>query len=509
MKIFSVEQIRGADYYTIEHEPISSLELMGRAADACVNKIVRFINADNSEDIEIIVFCGLGNNGGDGMAIARLLNGYGYNLKICIVNHSEKRSNDFSANYKLIIEEKIILNEIRSVDDLKSLSFNSDGNTFIIDAMLGSGINKPAEGLIADCINYINAQPIKVISIDLPSGLFCDTANNSKDAIVKADYTLSFQFPKLSFMFAENASYIGEYSLLDIKLSEEFIDQTSTKNYFVTIQDVKPMLKIRNKNAYKGTFGHALIVAGSKGKMGAAVLAAKACNQSGAGLVTAHIPACGYDIIQTALPEVMADVDLEDDFITDNIRIEKYNAIGVGPGIGTDKQTGNVVKLLIQNSSKPIVFDADAINILSENKTWLSFIPAGSVFTPHIGEFERLVGKVSHSAERLKQQIEFSVKYNVYVVLKGAHTSISSSQGDLFFNSTGNPGMATGGSGDVLTGIITSLIAQGYSSGEACVLGVYLHGLAGDFAATARTEETMVAGDIIEYLSDAFKFIRE
>ncbi len=504
MKIFSVDQIREADKYTIEHEPISSIDLMERAAHACSERIEDLID---SED-EIIVFCGLGNNGGDGLAIARILNDSGYKVRIIVVNHSDKHSYNFSINYKLIKDE-IKHNEIRLVEDLKSLSFKSRGKTIIIDAILGSGINKPAQGLIADCINYINAQRVKVISINLPTGLFCDTPNDIKDAIINADYTMCFQFPKLSFMFPENTQYIGEFSLLDIGLSEKYILETSTKNYFITKQDVKLFLKTRNKNAHKGNFGHALIVAGSKGKIGAAVLASKACNHSGSGLVTVHIPACGYDIIQTSLPEVMANVDTEDDFITDNINIEKYNAIGVGPGIGTEKQSGNVLKLLIQNSSSPIVFDADAINILSENKTWLSFIPANSIFTPHIGEFERLVGKVSHSAERLKQQIEFSIKYNVYVVLKGAHTSISSPLGELFFNSTGNPGMATGGSGDVLTGIITSLIAQGYSSKEACIFGVYLHGLAGDFAAAEKTEETMIAGDIIENLSTAFKFIRE
>ena len=504
MKIFSVEQIREADKYTIEHEPISSIDLMERAAHACSERIEELID---SED-EIIVFCGLGNNGGDGLAIARILNDRGYQVRIIVFNHSDKHSNDFSINYKLIKDE-IKHNEIRLIEDLKSLSFESRGETIIIDAILGSGINKPVEGLIADCINYINAQRVKVISIDLPSGLFCDTSNDTKDAIIKADYTLCFQFPKLSFMFPENAQYIGEFSLLDIGLSEKYIKETSTKNYFITKQDVMLFLKTRNKNAHKGNFGHALIVAGSKGKIGAAVLASKACNHSGSGLVTVHIPACGYDIIQTSIPEVMANVDTEDDFITDNISLEKYNAIGVGPGIGTEKQTGNVLKLLIQNSSNPIVFDADAINILSENKTWLSFVPANSIFSPHIGEFERLVGKVSNSVERLKQQIDFSIKYNVYVVLKGAHTSISSPLGELFFNSTGNPGMATGGSGDVLTGIITSLIAQGYTSKEACILGVYLHGLAGDFAANEKTEETIIASDIITNLSEAYKFIRE
>ena len=510
MKIFSVEQIREADKFTIEHEPISSIDLMERAAWAISNWIRNGNSISN-----VVIFCGVGKNGGDGLAVARELKSFGHLVKVVIVSHSVSRSNDFIINYNLLKTEKEIetkeieINEIKSIDEIPSLVFEMRGAPIIIDALFGTGINKPIEGLFADIINFINKQNSKIISIDVPSGLYCDKSNGVDDVIVKANHTLTFQFPKLSFMFPENAEYVGEFSILDIGLSKEYISQTSTLNYFITKEIVKTFLKTRNRNAHKGNFGHALIVAGSKGKMGAAVLCAKACLYSGAGLVSAHVPASGNDIIQTSIAEVMADVDSESDFITDNIDLEKYNAVAIGPGIGLDKQTQNVLKLLIQNSSVPVVFDADAINILSENKTWLSFIPANSILTPHMKEFERLVGKVSNTEARLKQQIEFSIKYNVFVVLKGAHTSISTPNGEIYFNSTGNPGMATAGSGDVLTGIITSLLAQHYSPTQACILGVYMHGLSGDFAANKKTEETMIASDIIEHLSDAYKFIRE
>ncbi len=513
MKFFSVDQIREADKYTIDKEPIVSIELMERAAMACVNWIVEKFDVQT----EFKIICGTGNNGGDGLAIARLLIERKYSVHVVVINHSDKRSPDFIANYDKLKSKNTII-EIDSIASFKdkfqlvgtsSLSLGEGRAEVLIDAILGSGLNKPVDGLFADCIKFINQHSLTVISIDLPSGLFCDELNSKTDGIINATYTLTFQFPKISFMFTENANYIGAFSVLNIGLHPDYIAITSTKNYFTTTNDIKLFLKKRSKIAHKGDFGHALLIAGSYGKMGAAVLSSKACMQSGVGLLTVYIPKCGYTILQTTIPEAMVDVDSEENYISDNIKIGNYNAIGIGPGIGTEKQTQNVLKLLIQNSSAPLVFDADAINILSENKTWLSFIPAKSIFTPHPKEFERLVGKSENSMERLQLQRDFSLKYKSYVVLKGAHTAISCPDGNVFFNSTGNPGMATGGSGDVLTGIITSLLAQGYTSQQACVLGVYLHGLAGDFAAHKKTEEGMIASDIIENLNEAFKFLRE
>ena len=508
MKIFDVNQIREADKYTIEHEPIASIDLMERAATACVNWIT------DRYDIKTkcTIVCGLGNNGGDGLAIARLLIEKKYQVHVFIINHSDKRSADFAINYerlKSMISDNLKVVEISSIESLEN-NFEYNEQNILIDAIFGSGFNKPATGFIADVINFINQSNCEeIISIDIPSGLYCDKLNDVKDTIVKATFTLSFQFPKLTFMFPETSKFIGEFTVLDIGLHPDYINHTQTKNYLITKNDVSVFLKTRSKIAHKGNFGHALLVAGSYGKIGAAVLASKACMRTGVGLLTVHVPKCGYEILQTSIPEAMVDVDIETNYSTDNIRLEKYNAIGVGPGIGLEKQTQNVVKLLIQNTAVPVVFDADAINSISENKTWLSFIPANSVFTPHPKEFERLVGKSENSIERLKLQREFSIKYSVYLVLKGAHTSVSCPDGELYFNSTGNPGMATAGSGDALTGIITSLMAQGYTSQQSCILGVYLHGLAGDFAALEKSEGSMIASDIIEHLSDAFKFLKE
>ena len=506
MKIFFTDQIKEADKYTVEHEPISSIGLMERAAAACVKWIVERYTCE----ITFNIICGLGNNGGDGLSIARLLTERNYKTNVLIINYSEKRSADFVFNYdklKSISENKNNIHQINTIESLRT-TFSLSDESVIIDALFGSGLNKPVEGFAADVIEFVTQCTNKIISIDVPSGLYCDVLNKINDKIISANYTLTFQFPKLSFMFPETSNYVGEFDILDINLHPTYIRSTASQNYFLTKNDITTLLKKRNKTAHKGNFGHALIVAGSYGKMGAAVLSTRACLRSGVGLVTVHIPKAGNEIVQIAVPEAMADVDSEQNFISDSINLDRYNAIGVGPGIGIEKQTQNVVKLLIQNSIAPLVFDADAINCISENKTWLAFVPAGSIFTPHLKEFERMTGKSANSLERLHAQREFSIKNAVYVVLKGAHTSISCPDGNVFFNSTGNPGMATGGSGDVLTGIITSLLAQGYTSYQACVLAVYIHGSAGDFASYNKSEESMIASDIIEYLPQAFNFLR-
>ncbi len=505
MKIFSIPQIREADAYTIAQEPIASIDLMERAATACANWIAE--RYDTS--IKLNILCGLGNNGGDGLAIARLLAQQGYTTETFIINYSEKRSADLITNYERLkaVKTNSSIQEIHSLEAFQQ-TFLITPQTVVIDAVFGSGLNKPLEGLAAQVTGHVNKLHAHVIAIDVPSGLYSDELNAPSDEIMIAEYTLSFQFPKLSFMLPETAAVVGEFDVLDIGLHPDYIAHTSTKNYFVTKSDVAQLLKKRSSNANKGNFGHSLIIAGSKGKMGAAVLASKACLRSGTGLLTVHVPACGNDVLQISIPEAMCNADTEQNYITGLPPIERYNAIGIGPGIGQEKQTENVVKLLIQNTPVPLVLDADALNILSENKTWLAFIPANSIFTPHPKEFERLAGNASSGMERLQLLREFTIKNKVYVVLKGAHTAIGCPDGTVFFNSTGNPGMAKGGSGDALTGVITALLAQHYTPEQACILGVYMHGLAGNFAARGTSVESMLASDLIDCIGDAFNYIR-
>ncbi|MCC7331428.1 MAG: NAD(P)H-hydrate dehydratase [Flavobacteriales bacterium] len=499
MKILNATQIKEADRFTIENEPISSIDLMERASKKCVDWIVKNFDANT----EFAVFCGVGNNGGDGLVISRLLSEANYSLQIFIVEFSSKYSDDFAQNLEKLKKTGIpykILNLLNYTFDLPS-------NIVIIDAIFGSGLNKPLHGFVSKITTVINRAQ-SIISIDMPSGIFCENnEENNLENVVKATYTLTFQQPKLAMMFPCYATCFGEIQLLDIGLKKEYLKQVNTPYYFTTKESVSSFMHIRQKFSHKGTFGHSLLIAGSKGKMGAALLSAKSCLRTGAGLATLLVPKCGVTIVQTALPEAMCISDEKNNFISSIPEVDKYNAIGVGPGIGTQKSTQNALKLLIQNSKIPLVIDADALNILSENKTWLAFLPPNSVLTPHPKEFQRIVGKWESDEQRLRLQQELAVKNQLVVVLKGAYTSIALPNGEIHFNSSGNAGMATAGSGDVLTGIITSLVAQGYAMDIASIFGVYLHGVAGDFAKEKIGEPSMIASDIIENIPLAFGWI--
>lgn len=499
MKILTAQQIKQADEFTIKNEPISSIDLMERAAIKCVEWLKNKYNTDKS----FAIFCGVGNNGGDGLAIARLLTENNYRVKVFVVEFSKNYSKDFELNLEKLKKtnvELVILSE-------KDFQFKIAAESIVIDAIFGSGLNKPIEGFVAKIIHQLNSH--QVVSIDIPSGLFGeDNQHNNIKNIITASYTLTFEQPKLAMMFPQNNIFCGECTILPIGLHPDYIKTVETPYFFTTKQDVKGLVLPRQKFSHKGIYGHALLIAGSLGKMGAAVLSSKACLRSGVGLLTVHVPTVGLQILQTAVPEAMCSVDEENNHFTAIKNTEKYQAIGIGPGIGLEKQTQNALKLLIQNTTLPMVIDADALNILAENKTWLSFLPNNSILTPHPKEFERLVGKWSNDEERLKLQIDFSAKNNVIVVLKGAHTSISTPSGNVYFNSSGNPGMATAGAGDVLTGIITSLLAQGYLPENAAILGVYLHGVAGDIALEHTGEEALIASDIISAIADAFGWIK-
>lgn len=499
MKIFPIEQVREADQYTIKHEPIQSIDLMERASSSICDWILhRYTSLDKT----IHVFCGLGNNGGDGLAVSRFLLHVGFPVKTYIIRYSERTSSDFETNMarlKLHKKHQIIEQSINS--PLPEITEDE----LIVDAIFGSGLTKPTSGFTAVLIGHINKCKAVTIAVDMPSGLFADQHSDPSTQIINADYTLSFQFPKLAFMFPENDRFVGRWDILDIGLHPDFINHSATKNFFMTSEDVTPLLKKRRKFAHKGTFGHALLIAGGYGKMGAAILTTQAALRSGAGLVHAHVPRWGAPIMQTACPEAMLSIDRYEHYLSEMPNLDTFTAIGIGPGLGTQEQTQKAIKLLIQQSALPMVMDADALNILALNKTWIPFLPKNTILTPHPKEFERLAGPWKNDFERLVKQREMAIKHGLYIVLKGAHTSIAFPDGNVYFNSTGNPGMATGGSGDVLTGIITSLLAQGYTHGMASILGVYLHGLAGDLALEENTQESLIASDIIKNIGRAFR----
>jgi ADP-dependent NAD(P)H-hydrate dehydratase / NAD(P)H-hydrate epimerase len=502
MKIFRCEQIKEIDEYTIMHEPIMSVDLMERAAGQLFNWIAnRFGRSEH-----FIVFAGPGNNGGDGLALARMLAANRYYVEIYYIKYTEKTSPDWAINMRRLETETDV--PVKILSDSDHFPVVSSGD-ILIDAIFGSGLTRYVEGLPGEIIRKINSVDATIISIDIPSGLFGeDNSKNSSDNIVKADYTLSFQFPKLSFMFAENASYVGEWIILPIGLNSNIIRITESPYLYLGNSDVAPLIKTRNIFDHKGNYGHGLLIAGSKGKMGAAVLGARASLRTGIGLITCHTPACGEIIVQVAVPEAMVKADKSEDCVSEIDITDSFSAIGVGPGLGTVPESQKALYSLLADCRKPMVIDADALNILSLNKKWLSNLHPGIVLTPHPKEFERLAGKASNGYERLMKQIEFSKKYNCIVVLKGAHTSISTPDGKVVYNSTGNPGMATGGSGDVLTGIILSLLTQGYTCESASVVGVYLHGLAGDIAAEESCYESIIASDIINCIGKAFNRIK-
>ncbi|PWJ56822.1 NAD(P)H-hydrate epimerase [Dyadobacter jejuensis] len=491
MKILDGKQVRQADAYTIAQEPISPLALMERAAHAFVHWYInQFVQTR-----PVAIFCGQGNNGGDGLAIARILSQRSYSIQVYLVAHTSNPSDDYRANLdRLQGHHRPIL--LSSEADIPELS----DQVIIIDALLGSGLNRPADGLLAVTIDKINHCDNKKVAVDIASGLFMDRLNAPSDAIVKPDYTVSFQFPKLPFLLPHSAAYAGEWHVVDIGLAKDFIAHCDTPYELTDYESAERLKKPRAKYAHKGTFGHALIIAGSYGKVGAAVLAAKACLRAGVGLLTLHIPKCAYEIVQVSVPEAMASIDVKKKINTLLPELQGYTAVGIGPGLGQHTGTLQMLQQLLSLATCPLVIDADALNLLSENKELFGLIPRKSILTPHPKEFERLAGPGRSDLDRLHKGREFAQKHGVIICLKGAHTAVIDDCGRVYFNTTGNPGMATGGTGDVLTGVITALLAQGYSPVAAARLGVYAHGQAGDAAIKKTGMAGLTASDVAEHL---------
>ena len=497
VQILNAQQIKAWDAYTIQHEPIGSIDLMERAASKCVE----WIEKRQWQKKSFRIFCGKGNNGGDGLAIARLLHELDYNVSVYILEFGKPGSEDFQTNLQRLHE--LSFTEIYFLQSKENFPLINT-NEILIDALFGSGLNKPLEGLATELVDHINHSKALVVAIDLPSGLFIDQSSK-ENRIVEADYTLTFQCYKLALLVQENAPFIGIVIILDISLHPEFLKEQSLENVFVNENLIRQIFKPRNAFAHKGNFGHALLIAGSYGKIGAAVLAAKACLHTGVGLLTCYLPKCGYEIMQTALPEAMVLTDENENIIAQlPNEIEKYSVIGIGPGIGTANETQKLISFISRRYKKTLVIDADGLNCLSLQKNLLGQLPPYSILTPHPREFDRLFGDHKNDFERLNTAKEKSSLLKLIIVLKSHHTAIIIPGGKVFFNTTGNPGMAKGGSGDVLTGIITSLVAQNYTPEHAAILGVYLHGLAGDFAASSLSQQAILATDIISCLSQAF-----
>jgi len=493
MKLLTSEQFRMVDAYTIKTEPISSVDLMERAAICCSDEIAKFTD----EKDHICILCGPGNNGGDGLAIARILADAGKNVSVLLTDNSNKLSPDAEANFLRLQKTSV------KIFYLTDANLPFKNTTFWVDAIFGTGLNKAVEKNIADLIHQVNSTRTPVISIDLPSGLFADKHTPTNVAVIHASTTLTFQRLKRSMLYAENAHRIGEVKVLDIGLDEHYMESLPTTQELVDRSLINKILKPRKRFSHKGNFGHALLIGGSYGKAGAIILSAKACVKSGAGLTTVHTVKTTGATLQSAIPEAMLST-CEGDKVCDLPDLAPYNAIAAGPGLGINEQTSSMLKLLLQKAKKTLVLDADALNIISQNKNLIDNLPENTILTPHKKEFERLFGTFENDFQRNDFQIAASVKHKIIIVLKGAYTSISTPEGKCFFNTTGNAGLAKGGSGDTLTGIITALLAQGLNATDAAIAAVYIHGLAADCAVKKIHPYSLTASDVTEFLSEAF-----
>lgn len=489
MKIFDTATTREADKVTIEKQGITYHELMERAGNEAYLWLKAFYP---DKDTLFHIFCGHGNNGGDGLVIARLLHEAGYNVLLDIVENTGNPSENFSENLKKIDDAGIKYNQQADYSEYK-------GTPIVIDAIFGIGLTREPGESVKTVIENINRTETFVISIDMPSGVFMDRKTHFA---VESDVVLTFQQPKLAFYLADNFKYIKKIEILDIGLDREFIESIDTHYSLTDYFEAHKRLRPVRVGAHKGIQGHALIIGGSYGKIGAVTLSAKAALKSGCGLVTAYIPKCGYNIVQTAFPEAMVITDGEEQISNINFGI-KPDAIGIGMGIGQAPETQNALHDFLKLQKGPLVIDADALNILSYNKDWLKLLPADSIITPHPKELERLIGSWEDDFDKLKKAKAFSTEYNIIVVAKDARTLVISGS-HTYINSTGNPALATAGSGDVLTGIITGLIAQSYSPVDAAIFGVYLHGLTADVAVPETSIQAFTASSILEYMAKAY-----
>lgn len=504
MKILNAAQLKELDAYTIKAEKIKSIDLMERASVVATARISKLLGHDQQIDI----FCGSGNNGGDGLAIARLLLEQKHAVRVILPRYGSNLSEDAERNYQYL--KKLypgVVTEINTMEELKSLHL--EHHYAAVDALFGTGLNKPLEGFLAEVVTFLNKNYKKIISIDIPSGLYADKSSTDLLHIVRCNLCLSFQMPKLAFLLPQNQAYVPEFEILDIGLSVEKQAATDSHYYYVTGKEISQLLKPRLKFSHKGNFGHALLVAGSKGKSGAAIIASEACLRSGAGLLTLHSVRDSINAVLRSLPEAMSDEDLNTAYISNLEISEKYSGICFGPGTGIEPETETVLKKIVQYYSGPLLIDADGLNILSSNKTWLEFLPKNCILSPHPREFERLTEKITDDFERLETIRKFSMRYGCILIYKGAHTAIAMPDGNVFFNSSGNAGLAKGGSGDALSGIILGLLARGYSSPQAALIGTFIHGYAADLCRNEMSAEAMLISDVLRKLPQAFLQLEE
>jgi NAD(P)H-hydrate epimerase len=496
MKLFTIEQMRQWDRVTIESHYERSSALMDVAAQACAEVLL-----DKAPAPLYIFFCGTGNNGGDGLVMARTLMEQEHTVVVYVVGDSSKGSADFNENLQLSLDGDVPLHFITD----ENFELTLPQGAVVVDALFGSGLNRPVSGWLARLIDVINDAPCKVVAVDIPSGLQADLLEFQQGAIIESAITLCIETPKRAMLFAENHTYVGTMYIVPIGLDGQYHRETPCAWHFYDEMNAMVDLKVRSKFDHKGTYGHLGLVAGSKGMMGAAILSTYAAMRTGLGKMTVQVPGCGLSLLQNAVPEAMALADVHEEYLTQCALPETCNAIAIGPGLGINAASAGALREILAKQSLPIVLDADALNNLSGDD--LRAVPKHTVLTPHPGEFDRLFGNHDSSFDRFSTLAKAARELQLVIVLKGAHTITALPDGEVYFNSTGNPGMATAGSGDVLCGMIGALLAQGYEPSVAARLAVFLHGLAGDAASEARGMEALIARDIIEFIGDAYQQI--
>ena len=502
MNIFTASQMAKLDAYTIKNESILSVDLMERAAGKLTEEVCKLCQPEQ----HIYIFAGSGGNGGDALAMARMLSQKGYNISAYLINIANHLNPDCEINRNRLVENcpEVEFHEITSQFDMPTLGKDD----IVIDGLFGTGLSRPVSGGFAMLVKFINRSEATVISIDIPSGLMCeDNTSNYQTNIIRASHTLTIQALKPAFMMADNQIFIGKLKIIDIGLKEKDCPQENRFFYLDEEEEMRKLLRPRDAWGHKGTFGHGLLIAGSYGMAGAAVLAAKACLRSGIGKLTVHTPRINTPIIQGSIPEAIVHPDEENYYFSSSVKSDNYDALAVGPGIGTKKDTALAMIEQINHTRTSMIIDADALNILADRKGWLQQIPPSAILTPHPGEFSRVFNECQNDYQMLINAREQATRLKCHIILKGHRTAICCPNGIIYFNTTGNEGMATAGSGDTLTGILLALLSQRYSNTDACRLAVYLHGLAGDIATAKLGSHSVTASDIIDNLPDAFKHL--
>lgn len=533
MKVVTAEEMREIDRITIKNYGISGTVLMERAGLAVAEKIKELFSVQrsgfskklrtpNSEPVKlkVIVLAGGGNNGGDGIVVARNLHEWGWNVKIILLSKENKLSPDCLLQYKIAKKSGVPV-EFRDYITEKDLH-----SALVVDAIFGTGLSKNITGKTAEIISFINASDAPVISVDIPSGISSDTGQIMGEA-VRADYTVTFGLPKRGHLLYPGADYTGRFFIEDIGFPEELLHSEKLKTELLEKRDISLLIPERQRYSHKGDYGHVLVIAGSRGKTGAAFMCAKACLRSGAGLVTIGVPESLLDVFQSRATEDMTlplpdkgDGTLSSKALEKILEFlfEKADVLAIGPGISVTDDTKKLVRELLLNSTAPAVIDADAINSLEGNKQILKKARSPIILTPHAGEMARLrqglgVRGQGLAEKELRNKIEkdrintavsFAKETGTYLVLKGMPTVIAEPEGRAFINPTGNSGMASAGTGDVLTGMVSGFLGQGLNPLEASILGVYMHGLAGDIAAKNKGEHSLIASDITDAIPEAF-----